>query len=58
MKNKIPNMTLQQVKVLKEQISLSTAPRETKTELYELCEEREKALNLGSAIVVKAEIDL
>jgi len=57
MKKKIPTMTLQQVKIFKEQISLSTAPRETKTELYELCEEREKELDLSNAIVVKSEVD-
>lgn len=51
-------MSSQQVKILKEQISLSTAPREVKTELYEACEVREQELDLSNAIIVKSEIDL
>jgi len=58
MKNKISKMSSQQVKILKEQISLSTAPREVKTELYEACEVREQELDLSNAIIVKSEIDL
>jgi len=57
MKQKIKTMSLQQVKVFKEQISLSTAKREVKTELYQACEVREKELDLSNAIVVKSEVD-
>ena len=57
MNEKISKMSLQQVKVFKEQISLSSAPRETKTELYELCEKRESELDLSNAVVVKSQVD-
>jgi len=57
MKHKIETMTLNQVQVFKKQISLSSAPRETKTELYEECEKREKQLDLSTATVVKARTD-
>ena len=55
--DKIKNMTLQQVVAFKEQISLSFETRVAKTKLYEACEEREKALNIESALVVRSEVD-
>ena len=55
MKNKILTMSREQLRVAKNNISMSNASREKKTELYEMIEQREKDLNLGDAIVVKSE---
>lgn len=51
----IDKMTLEQIITTKEKISLSSASRKVKSELYALCEEREKALNLDNAIVEMSE---
>ena len=57
MKKKIEEMCLQEVKVFQEQISMSSAPRTTKTALYEACDERMKQLDLSTATVVRSETD-
>ena len=49
-------MTLYEVYNLKVKISVSSADRERKTKLYELCEEREKELDRTSALVVQSYI--
>ena len=48
-------MSREQLRVAKNNISMSNASREKKTELYEMIKQREKDLNLGDAIVIKSE---
>ena len=58
MKNKILTMSRDQLRVAKNNISMSNASREKKTELYEMIDQREKDLNLGDAIVVKSDFQV